>query len=709
MIRFISLFLTLLASLAFAADRSAEIREEMWNSSDKTFALTDVPPQWAGKSAVYLAKLNRFEFRKAVMASYVRRNQYNHYRIKLLDQNAITRYAEMTYDESIGNTYQVYVGFKIIKPNGKEQIIDISRAVKMQRESRGRKYGYFKLAIPGLEPGDILDYYICEEESILTTAKLYFFDPVIHCLTREYPVANYKLQFRASRKCYINLKSLNGAPALKVVSDEKDDEEFYSFEGTDLDGSDDQRWVFPYRDLPTIKFRAAYAYSGGLADYFGVLLGEPRVAKTKVLPSELAELTEKMMRSTLSIFTLPKEIKDTKVISNPFQAAEKIYYSNRHDELINYAERNEFMEYNPPRVSEIEFIKAMNTELKAKKIPHDIVIGMRRHISTIDDVIMENELDWLIRIKKGKEFLYLTAFEKHTPAGFLHPLLQGTEAYVVDGLVPPAQWAPKKVTLPTAAAQDNLIETYTTATLSADLDAVKLVVKKAISGAGKEGYQEEVLDYYDYEPEEFKRYPRDKTSLKVSKLDKNATARKNAYMSKRTEKKMESWKPWVESEFTFKVKDIELPKVENTGRFDLTTPFSFQYTCATEEIVQRAGTNHIVDVGKLLEEQTKIKPEELNRATNIYLEYPRKIVAHLTVVAPAGYTWEGTEQLLKTVVNKYGEFSAAARVEGNTLIIETTKQYSAVFVPKADWPKVVEFLNAALEYSDQKALLVKSK
>ena len=113
-------------------------------------------------------------------------------------------------------------------------------------------------------------------------------------------------------------------------------------------------------------------------------------------------------------------------------------------------------------------------------------------------------------------------------------------------------------------------------------------------------------------------------------------------------------------------------------------------------------------MGKLLEEQTKIKPEELNRATNVYLEYPRKIVAHLTVIAPAGYTWEGTEQLLKTVVNKYGEFSAAARVEGNTLIIETTKQYSTVLVPKADWPKVVEFLNAALEYSDQKALLVKT-
>ena len=69
----------------------------------------------------------------------------------------------------------------------RRQIIDLSKAVKMQRESRGQKFSYYKLAIPGLEPGDILDYYICEEESILTAAKFIFFDPVIHCLTREYP------------------------------------------------------------------------------------------------------------------------------------------------------------------------------------------------------------------------------------------------------------------------------------------------------------------------------------------------------------------------------------------------------------------------------------------------------------------------------------------------------------------------------------------
>ena len=90
MIRLISFLLALQTGVALAADRAAEIRAEMWGTDDKTFSLTDVPHQWTGKSAVYLAKLNRFEFRKAVMASYVRRNQYNHYRIKLLDQNAIT-------------------------------------------------------------------------------------------------------------------------------------------------------------------------------------------------------------------------------------------------------------------------------------------------------------------------------------------------------------------------------------------------------------------------------------------------------------------------------------------------------------------------------------------------------------------------------------------------------------------------------------------
>jgi hypothetical protein len=189
----------------------------MWSTANKSFQVSDVPKKWATKSAVIIAQLNRYEYRKPAVLNLLRYNEYHHYRIKMLDKNAINKYSEMSYytnhtDNSTHETVKVYVGFKVIKPNGKEIIVDLATAVTMEKQSGGLKRSYDKLAIPGLEQGDILDYYICEEATKSNQSLIYFFDPIVYALPREYPVMNHKLQFRAERRCFINLKSLNGAP-----------------------------------------------------------------------------------------------------------------------------------------------------------------------------------------------------------------------------------------------------------------------------------------------------------------------------------------------------------------------------------------------------------------------------------------------------------------------------------------------------------------
>src|SRR5258705_700048 len=256
----------------FGIDRSEELRAEMWNPANKSFQVIETPKKWAGKSAVIVAQLNRYEYRKPAVLNLLRYNEYNHYRIKLLDKNAINKYSEMSYytnhsDNATGESVKVYVGFKVIKPNGKEVIVDLVSAVKMEKQSGGVKRSYDKIAIPGLEQGDILDYYICEEATKSNRSLIYFFDPVVYSLPREYPVINHKLQFRAERRCFINLKSLNGAPELKLVADESNEEQYYTLDGNDIEPAEDQRWIYPYRELPTIKFRAAYASGKGMRSF----------------------------------------------------------------------------------------------------------------------------------------------------------------------------------------------------------------------------------------------------------------------------------------------------------------------------------------------------------------------------------------------------------------------------------------------------------
>ena len=55
------------------------------------------------------------------------------------------------------------MGVRIIKPDGKVTEINADDVVLVQDEKSQKKA---KVAIPNLEPGDILDYFIATEQSV---------------------------------------------------------------------------------------------------------------------------------------------------------------------------------------------------------------------------------------------------------------------------------------------------------------------------------------------------------------------------------------------------------------------------------------------------------------------------------------------------------------------------------------------------------------
>jgi hypothetical protein len=698
----LGLFIFCVSATSYAIDRAIEIKAEMWSSGDKAFAINSVPQKWAEKSAVIIAQTHRFEYRKAVVGSMLRKNQYHHYRIKLLDKNAVDKYAEMNFDVSVPYL-DVYVGFKVIKPDGREVIVDLSRAIKMERTDDGRKISYNKIAIPGLEPGDILDYYICEEASEPVYSYLHFYDPVIYSLPQEYPMMYYKVQFRADRKCYINLKSVNGAPEFKLLTDEKNDEQYYTIEGVELENADDQRWLFKYRDLPTIKFRAAFAKNEAVVTVSDVLLGEKRIAKTNVTVDELEELTANLIKTPSLDYSYLKKYAKTnfKGVTDPFELASKAYYYLRSRSLIQFSE-SRLWRGESYSASRLAFFSSMHAFLKDRKIAHDVIVTSARNISDIDDVIMENELDWLIRVRKGTQYLYLSSFSVNTMAGSFDPLLEGAEAYAMDGLLAPS-WQGKKFVMPTLNSLEHRSDITQKVMLGKDMTTTSIQVSKVLTGRNKMYEQYYLLDYYDYESEEKKFSETDKKPLK-----KNEEALKTAYMNKRMTNKYEWLKGYVEENYEFKSKEPKDLRIEQTGRFHDKPQFKYSFLFETEDLVKKAGPNYILDIGRLIEAQVKIDKEEIDRNTNVYLDNMRSFNNTIIVEIPAGYSVEGIERFNINTENKYGGFSSKARVEGNTIVIEALKHYEATFIPKSDWVSIVEFLNAAYNFNELKLLLKKS-
>lgn len=704
--------LVFISANTLAIDRAVEIKDEMWNSSDKDFKAMNVPEKWKDKSAVFIALLHRFEYKKAVMANLLKVNQYSHYRVKLIDKNAINQYAEMTYNTSsdgYGSTgSKVYVGFKVVKPDGKEIIVDLATAVKMQRTGGGRTFSYYKLAIPNLEPGDIIDYYLCEENVVAKTSEIQFFDPVIYNLPQEYPVMKQKLHFRAQRKCYINLRSMNGAPELKLVTDEANDEQYYSLEDGDRDGIADVKWLYPNRELPTIKFRATYASGKGLA-YFNVLLGEQGVVKSSVSKVELARLTQTLMLPQYSIKHFNKYMKTWKTsVKDPFEVAKAAYYFYR-NQIISSAELKTTMGGGPYTLSDIEFTDTFSSFLDWKKIDHDIIICVPRNISDIDDVVLENELRYLVRVKKGGQYMYFTPLTIFSTAGMLFPRIEGTEAYALDGVASPSSWTAEKVNIPVTRKEDNRSESVLTVSTS-DFSSAKISATHSLKGYNKLFWQNEFLDVYDVIEDDnnsknFDSYVRFKNYSK-SYL-KQLNAQKKAYMDKREEKRIAGIKSSLETEYDFKIKDVTNYKVSKLGRFDANEPVEYAFDFTGEELFRKTGPNYMMDIGKLIERQVRIEDTELERNYNVYFENARSFSYKIVFDIPDGYMVQGLDKLNVKVENSAGGFTSVAREENGKVIVETLKFYNNNFVDVKDWKNVVAFLNAANNFSEQKLLLKK--
>ena len=127
----------------------------------------------------------------------------------------------------------------------------------------------------------------------------------------------------------------------------------------------------------------------------------------------------------------------------------------------------------------------------------------------------------------------------------------------------------------------------------------------------------------------------------------------------------------------------------------------------TNALVHKVGRNYLLDIGKLIGGQVKVDEEELERDHGVHMSNTRAFKYRIELEVPEVFTVQGLDKLKYRVENSQGGFTSSAKMEGNTLIVETHKHYDSIEAKKEDWPNIVAFLNAAHTFSEQKILLKK--
>ncbi|WP_430810267.1 MULTISPECIES: DUF3857 domain-containing protein [unclassified Carboxylicivirga] len=712
-IKLIITFLVASFQLLSAGEKYEEIKTEMWSSANTAFSNTNVPAKWSSSSAVILAQLNRFEYRKPAIIKELQTNNYYHIRIKLNDKNAIKEYSEISFP-SERRALSVYTGFKLVKPDGREIIIDQSTAVEMEMNKGGSTRAYKKLAIPNLEVGDILDYYICEEETLPLNSNMYYFRPVQYDLPQEYPVVEQRLEFKAQRRCFISMNAVNGAPQLQKQVDEETDEITYYLVDKNREGVKATRWFYPYRELPTIKFRAAYA-SGKAVRQNDVFLGEPGEVKSQVSEKELLDfLSYIFINVSTDISKMSKYVKKNvdKKASGMDKAKAAFYY--RRNEELNWDEVRTIADKDTwnqnlamYKDNAFQSFDRFATFLDAQDIPHDIVIAVPRDIASIDDLLLEQELKFLFRIKENGEYLYLSPVDNYRIPGDFDADLMGTEAYILDGNALSKDWKLEKISLPVISKDDNKEVNTLDVTLSEDLKSASISMHSTLNGYQKNYAQHTLLDIYDYKEEESSKFKMQQNFEGTLWLKKKLLGLRESYLKTKEQYRNKTLKSITDNSFDLKIDTVSNFKLIQSGRFDTLPEMKYQYTFQTSELVKKAGRNYMVEIGKLIQKQTKIEKEELDRQQGIYQYSPRAYSYTIRVTIPKGYTVQGIDQLNTNIENAQGGFVSTAKKEGDQLIVTSNKYYNHIYDNAETWPSYVEFLNAAANFSERKVLLKK--
>jgi len=720
-------FLLLKLTMAQSDADYEKLKQAMW--SDPDFKVTETPDKWKDESAVILAKSYEYVVKKEVFLNYVYENIYLHKRVKLLDKSAVNEFSEFSFENDYRKSYSflspyeikdISVGIKVIKPSGKESIIDLKEAVLNEIKEGYNKKEFKKIAISDLEQGDIIDYFYCIKN---TYVERYYkiLDPVYYMLVEDYPIVQQKFNVKTLRQIYFNSKSMNGAPALKQT--DKDDESSYTFVDKDREKSVSNLWAYPLRIYPVVKFQAFYIMNKVLnqLDFMRFFLSEKKTNNSNVDIAHTEVLAKKIYNTQYLFDYLATSDGKSYLKSNfdkktPTDTLVKHLFYFYRNYMYNYNMVNAILRntsYNRADISENTIMLAFSDVLKSRKINHDLVFTIPNYISDISNLILPVELNYLIRIKGNPDY-FIGDFSSFALFKSINSSFQGNNAYAVNIPVTSNTRA-QKIVIPTDKADANSEVTIVNAKFKENqMDSLEVNINRTLSGINRESSYSSLITEFKYlntispkqkkkEKEKEKEKPK-KQSQKDLNAEKERKQRQEQQQKDSEKRLQESFKDEFGADDNFKIRSYS---VNQLGLWDYKKDLVYQVSFNIGNVLKKIGANYLLEVGKVIPKQLELNKNDIDRKVDVYAPYPREFEYKISIEIPSSYRIKGIEKLNYNIVNPTGGFISKADIQNNILTINVKKYYINQFEKVTEWPKMVEFIEAAYNFTQQNILLEK--
>jgi hypothetical protein len=716
------------------------------------FKITAVPDKWKNESAVIIGQKTEYLFTRVSLnrnAAVVRINEYIHKRIRLQDKNSLEKFSTF-YFVTMGK--DGHSEYRIIKPNGKETTVNMKDAIEEEKDVPAIYRPIFfkmnirsmKMAIPDLEVGDIIDYTIQSSIDWDMKESGIEFSPFIFSLSNNYPTLFQQYRFTMANGMKVRYRAYNGAPNIRFdpkasVYGDKNSYLSYYFLDKDREKSNEERWSYEIRSTPTVKFRVVLlsdndTESKGLGEatvdrsgldidavykrYIGAglyltptvssLVGYTTEFVNKKKTDGLLKNDDDVIRECyyclrkvfLEMYYKGPVHSDLEKFITGKKLYKKVLAAEKKDQVSGKEEKEDEI-----RINSVTFATALRTVLSAMKIPAELYVYVPRRLGTWKDAIFMEELDFILRVRSKRKFVYLEAFNNFDAFGTPYAYLENAEGYALSYEEANSYF---RATIPALTAADNVDRQEYELSFNAGMDLIRAERTSSFLGAVKSAHialanmDREYLNY------DFQNY--------FNQGAKNAKKKDNEVVStpkyedadkdERTRERLELFEKEVKSEFD--IDKYDAFELIRDGRYGDTAWLKYSEKFSIKKLVSRAGKNYIVEIGKLIGDQIKLEQEEIaKRETDIWLPYARTIENNIVVNLPADYTVDGLQDLNISVDNESGSFQSTAKLDGNKLLITTKKVYKKNFDKKELWPNYLSFLEPAYKFSQAKIVLKK--
>jgi len=317
-----------------------------------------------------------------------------------------------------------------------------------------------------------------------------------------------------------------------------------------------------------------------------------------------------------------------------------------------------------------------------------------------------SEVSVLLRVILDEE-IFVSNFDLHPHFNEIPPDYENANSYALNLLG--RGNIIQKIKLPASTMKDNHTEIVVNVAFK-DKDFTTLTFDNRYNYQGRNRiwYQNRILNVFDYLDEDHKRYGT-KSFLAKTKLnvkEKEVLNEKIVAVKKQDEERREeALKYIIEDDYGAQITRLKEFKIHTFGRSIADPYFDYSTNFELKGLVKKAGPNYILEVGKLIGSQIEIKDDAMKRSADIYMPYARSFDYTIKIQIPEGYKVQGVDALNIKVENETGGFVSSGTVEGEQLVIKTKKYYNQNYEPVANWPLMLEFLEAAYTFTQEKVLL----